>query len=148
MQDLVNEIGSRLGFQVENGRYKGRRGENGFDGRWVAKDGHTIIIESKTTDAYRINLDTINGYRLKLIADGKATESNSSILFVMGRNDTGDLEAQIRGSKYAWNIRIISVESLLVLLHLKESFNDTRTINQIYGVLKPQEYTSPTVICQ
>lgn len=141
LQDLVNEIGRRLEFKVEHGRYKGRPGENGFDGRWIAEDGHNIIIETKTTDAYRINLEKINEYRMKLIDANETTEEKSSILIVVGRSDTGDLEAQIRGSRYAWNIRIISADSLLRLLELKESFNNTKTISQIYGVLKPQEYT-------
>ena len=32
LQDVVNEIGRRLGFEVENGRYQGVKNEIGFDG--------------------------------------------------------------------------------------------------------------------
>jgi len=35
LQDLINEIGSRLDFEVEFGRYKGVKGEIGFDGLWT-----------------------------------------------------------------------------------------------------------------
>lgn len=97
LQDIVNQIGLRLGFSVEFGRYRGVPTEVGFDGLWTAKDGHTLLIEVKTTDTYRINLDTITEYREKLIASRKISE-RSSILVVVGRQDTGDLEAQIRGS--------------------------------------------------
>jgi hypothetical protein len=141
LQDLINEIGRRLDFDVVNGRYRGRKGQNGFDGKWTAFDDHTIIVESKTSDAYRIKLDKINEYKQKLIQNGEIRSEKSSILIIVGREDTGDLEAQIRGSKYAWDIRLISVNSLIQLLKLKETFNDSKTIYQIYEVLKPQEYT-------
>jgi len=35
------------------------------------------------------------------------------VLIVVGRQDTGELEAQIRGSRHAWDIRLISAEALL-----------------------------------
>ena len=40
-------------------------------------------------------------YRNQLIESRRITK-NSSILIVVGRNDTSDLEAQIRGSRHAW----------------------------------------------
>ncbi len=141
LQDIINQIGERLGFEIEHGLYRGRSNSIGYDGIWKSKNGTELIIEVKTTDAYRINLDTIAKYREKLIKSQKITESNSSILIVVGRQDTGDMEAQIRGSKHAWDIRIISAESLLLLLETKEKLNDPKTTNQIVESLKPLEYT-------
>ena len=66
LQDLVNELGRRLDYQVTNGRYQGTAKEPGQDGIWVSPEKHTIITEVKTTDAYRITLDTIAGYRTQL----------------------------------------------------------------------------------
>ena len=66
LQDIVNEFGRRLDYTVENGLYQGRTNAIGYDGLWTAPDGHVIVIEVKTTDAYRINLDTIAGYRGQL----------------------------------------------------------------------------------
>ena len=63
LQDLVNEFGRRLDYQVTNGRYQGTTNTIGFDGLWLSPEGHSIIVEVKTTDAYRISLDTIAGYR-------------------------------------------------------------------------------------
>ena len=90
----------------------------------------SIIVEVKTTDAYRINLDHIYGYKRKLI-DQKKIAENASFLIVVGRKDTGDLEAQIRGSRYGWDFRLISVDSLMKLVQLKENLNDEKTVKQI-----------------
>ena len=58
-------------------------------------------MEVKTTDTYRIDLDTLAGYRRALIQGGSITEERASLLIVVGREDTGDLEAPIRGSRHA-----------------------------------------------
>ena len=142
LQDIVNQIGKRLNFDVEYGLYKGKKNSIGFDGIWTTKDGYNIIIEVKTTDYIRINLsESVAKYRSALIDAGKIDKENSSILIVVGREDTGDLESQVRGSRYAWNIRIISTDALIQLLKLKETFNDAKTILQITELLKPREYT-------
>jgi hypothetical protein len=86
-------------------------------------------------------LDTIAEYRDKLIESKRIIQEKSSILIIVGRQDTGDLEAQIRGSKHAWDIRLLSSDSLIRLLTLKESLNDVKTIQQISEILKPNEYT-------
>ena len=52
LQDIVNQIGVRLGFQVKTGRYRGTPGQIGNDGLWLAPN-HSIVVEVKTTDAYR-----------------------------------------------------------------------------------------------
>jgi hypothetical protein len=97
LQDLINELGRRLDYKVTNGRYQGTTNAIGFDGLWISPEGHSIIAEVKTTDTYRISLDTISRYREKLLASGEVG-SHSSILIVVGRDDTGELEAQVRGS--------------------------------------------------
>jgi hypothetical protein len=84
LQDLINELGRRLDYEVENGLYQGRSNAVGFDGMWRAPDGHVLIVEVKTSDAYRINLDTIAAYKEALIGDEKVTKK-SSILIVVGR---------------------------------------------------------------
>ena len=141
MQDIINQIGTRLGFTIEHGLYRGKQNDIGFDGIWTSTEGHSLVLEVKTTDAYRINLDTIAEYRKKLIEQNRISKTQSSILIVVGRQDTGDLEAQIRGSQHAWDIRLLSTDSLLKLLSLKETLNDTKTIQQINELLKPREYT-------
>lgn len=141
LQDLVNQIGERLGFEANFGRYRGAHGKSGFDGMWKYPDGHSLILEIKTTDAYRIDLNTLASYRQQLANQGSIEIDKSSILIVVGRQDTGDLEAQIRGSKHAWDIRLISCDSLLELLRIKEEVDDPETINRIHQILVPREFT-------
>jgi len=141
LQDIINQIGLRLGFNVRHGLYRGKINGIGYDGLWETKENHNIIIEVKTTDAYRINLNTIANYRKKL-SDAKEIDfEKSSILIIVGRKDTGDLEAQIRGSQHAWDIRLISTDALINLLNLKEKLNDAKTSHQINSILRPFEYT-------
>lgn len=141
LQDIINQVGVRLGFTVEQGRYRGTPGEVGFDGLWHAPDGNCIVVEVKTTDAYRIDLGTVAAYRRKLVSEGRLEEGKSSILIIVGRSDTGDLEAQVRGSRHAWDVRLISIDSLLRLMRLKEELGDPKIINKIRRVLMPQEFT-------
>src|SRR5579864_8923739 len=111
LQDIVNELGRRLGFNVTAGRYRGTAGQIGYDGLWQFDGGQSMVVEVKTTDAYRMDMGVFASYRKGLIRNGDISE-RSSILIVVGREDTGDLEAQIRGSQHAWDIRLISVDGL------------------------------------
>ncbi|ARN81518.1 hypothetical protein [Methylocystis bryophila] len=140
LQDIVNELGRRLDYRVTNGRYQGISGAIGFDGIWLSPEGHSIVAEVKTTDAYRISLDTIAAYRDKLLAGGQITKP-ASILIVVGRDDTGELEAQVRGSRHAWDIRLISADALVKLVKLKESADGPETGRKIRSLLTPMEYT-------
>jgi hypothetical protein len=141
LQDIVNQIGHRLSFDVTDGAYRGKKGSVGFDGIWRSSMGDEIVVEVKTTDAYRIDLGVLATYRANLIKDGRLAERNSSILIVVGRQDTGDLEAQIRGSRHAWDIRLISVAALNRLMLLKENVDDPNLIRKICTILTPQEFT-------
>lgn len=140
LQDLINEIGRRLDYRVDNGQYQGTVNAVGFDGFWQSSEGHSLVVEVKTTDTYRISLDTIANYRLKLIASGHI-RATSSILIVVGRDDTGELEAQVRGSRHAWDIRLISADAMMRLAELKENTEGDDTGKKIRSILKPMEYT-------
>lgn len=105
----------------------------------VQKTG-TPSVEVKTTDAYRIALDTIAAYRDKLRTE-KQIVGVDSMLIVVGREDTGELGAQVRGSRHAWDMGLISVDALAHLAKLKESTEDAATGTKIRSVLVPKEYT-------
>ena len=140
LQDLVNELGRRLEYTVTNGRYQGTANAIGFDGLWLSPEGHSVVVEVKTTDVYRISLDTIAGYRSRLSSVGRIA-GTSSILIVVGREDTGELEAQVRGSRHAWDIRLISADALIKLVQLKENTEGDETGLKIRSLLTPMEYT-------
>ena len=139
LQDLVNELGRRLDYSVDNGLYQGRPNATGYDGIWNDPNGHALVVEVKTSDAYRINLNIIARYREELIVSEKITWK-SSILIVVGREDTGDLEAQVRGSKHAWDIRLLSIDALIKLVSLKEN-TEEETVTKIHELLVFFEYT-------
>lgn len=140
LQDLINELGRRLDYEIVPGRYQGVVNAIGYDGIWTSPEGHSIVAEVKTTDAYRISLDTLASYRRKLIEQGRIGE-RSSILIVVGRQDTGEVEAQVRGSRHAWDVRLISAESLLQLVRLKQNAEGPETGSKIRNLLVPAEYT-------
>jgi hypothetical protein len=139
LQDLINELGRRLDYTIENGLYQGKQNAIGHDGIWRLPQGRALVIEVKTTDAYRINLDVIANYRRRLLEEGRIPEE-SSILIVVGRQDTGDLEAQVRGSRHAWTTRLISMDALRKLVVLKEE-GEEDTVGKIHELLWPFEYT-------
>ena len=141
LQDIVNEIASRLGFKVEPGRYRGTKNDIGHDGIWTTPNNHEIVAEVKTTDAYRLPIETVATYRRRLIKAGRMAEDRSSILIIVGREDTGELEAQIRGSRYAWDVRLISIDALLRLLKIRQDLESPTVEAQIREVLIPREYT-------
>ena len=141
LQDIVNEFGRRLDLTVTNGRYKGGHGLNGFDGLWLTSSGHLLVVEVKTTTAFQIDLEISANYRRDLIRDGQTTRDTSSVLIVVGRRDIGGLEEQVRGSRFAWNMRIISVEALMRFVRVKEALDDPSATRRIHDLLIPREYT-------
>lgn len=141
LQDIVNQAGRRLGFQVTDGRYRGVKNNTGNDGLWLSPDGDQIVVEVKTSDAYRIDVEKIAGYRRSLIRQGEISEDRSSVLIVVGREDTGGLEAQIRGSRHAWDIRILSVDALFRLVSIREEVEGPAIARKICDILIPREYT-------
>jgi hypothetical protein len=140
LQDVVNEIARRLGYEVENGRYRGVKNDIGFDGLW--HDGSSYLVaEVKTTDTYRINLDDLAVYGEKAAREKGEDPRQISTLIIVGRQDTGDLEAQIRGSRHAWDIRLISVDALIKLMFVSEQLGDATLNDRVKRVLRPFEYT-------
>lgn len=140
LQDCVNEMGRRLSYGVQNGRYSGVRNDIGFDGLWF--DGtHHLLVEVKTTDAYRINLDTITEYGERIRSQSDIDMRAISTLIVVGRQDTGDLEAQVRGSRHAWSVRIISIDALAKLVFVNDQFKSVQMLEKIRRILLPFEYT-------
>jgi len=139
-QDLINEMGNRLGYRVENGLYRGKKNEIGFDGLWKAKDNSYIIMESKTSDDYAISIDAVIGYRDKLVIDHKIPKKKCSILIVYGRDDKMALRNTVRGSSENQNIRLISANALFQLVKIYCEQRTDIVLNQITSMLRPRDY--------
>tara|TARA_Y200000002_G_scaffold372323_1_gene369982 strand:- start:560 stop:994 length:435 start_codon:yes stop_codon:yes gene_type:complete len=99
------------------------------------------LVEIKTTAAYSIKLETIGNYRAKLTQQNLVSKIDSSCLIVVGRQDTDGLEAQLRGSEYNKEMRIVSLAALFDALELFEQLDDPTLVNRLIGVFKPKEYT-------
>ena len=95
LQDLVNEIGRRLGFEVQDGVYRGTASD-GADGIWRDTDGRVLIVESKTSSTYQVNLSRLARYRKQVVPAAEMSDSDVSTLIVIGSEDTEDLESQVR----------------------------------------------------
>ena len=139
LQDIVNEIGRRMGFVAENGRYRGVRNDIGYDGIWRS-GSKNLVVEVKTTDAYTISLDVIVGYRDRLVEEDRIP-NDTPILIVIGRRDTSSLEAQVRGSRHAWSIRIVGVDALIKLMEVNLNTSSSDVTEKIHTILRPFEYT-------
>ncbi|MCB2211957.1 hypothetical protein KQI52_07580 [bacterium] len=136
LQDIINQIGIRIGMDVNYGKYRSKH-----DGLWRLPNGNAIVVEVKTSDTYLTDLTPIVKYRKELISKGEVLLESTYMLWVVGEENTGGFEAQIRGSKYAWDMRVISVSSLCRLMLLKEDVDDPNVVNQIHEILIPREFT-------
>ena len=139
LQDIVNTIGKKIGFEVLHGLYHGKKNAIGFDGFWSYGDLN-LMIECKTTDAYRISTKTLLTYANQL-KEEKGLKLLPPILLVVGRVDTGDIEAQIRGSRADDQISVIGVESLLSLAKSAVELSGGPLADSLRNILLPRDYT-------
>ena len=142
LQDIVNQVGKRLGFKVGDGRYsRGTTDNPAYDGVWELPGKRVIVVESKLNAAFGAELDRVARYRLRLIAQRPdLSEELVSILLVVGRGDMDNLTMQIRGSRHAWDMRIISVDALLKIAEIKERVEEP-TFRRFHEILVPREFT-------
>jgi len=141
LQDLVNEVGRRLGFELQYGRYRGRSGEDGHDGIWRAGNGHVLLVETKTSSNHRIELRKLADARRRFVAQAAVTDERVSTLIIIAEEGTEELESQVRGSRSAWEVRLLGVEALYKLLSVRESLDDDAVERRIQELLVPQEFT-------
>jgi hypothetical protein len=135
LQEIVNEFGRRLEYEVKHGLLHGKANAIGFDGLWHdAGKKHDIVVEVKTTDSYAIKIDDIWSYRDALIKAGQII-GEASLLLVLGREEKNWLEDAILGSGRGKKVRIISAEALANLVLLKESAPNT--LAKIHDLLIP-----------
>ncbi len=122
LQDLVNNIGRRLGFQVEYGVYKGRNDTIGYDGHWTstATDQAThLVVETKTTTTYSIDPTQAGQYMDELAAQSEIDRPQIYGLYVIGKGDIETVAKTVLGSQYRDRMRVITARQLLNLLEIQ-----------------------------
>jgi hypothetical protein len=147
LQDLINHLGTRLGFDVTFGRYRGVVGEIGHDGLWKSPDGFYIVVEVKTSETYPINTADLVNYVDRLISQKTIPDWRSAMgLYVIGRPnpDVKQLENSIIAENNVNRMRIISVESLLALAEMMSEYGVNH--EDVLGLLRPSRPTiDPTI---
>jgi hypothetical protein len=145
LQDIVNEAGRRFGFTVYPGTYRGGGGEP-YDGVWESPSGLCLFVETKSSDNFTIDLNRLAEYRNRVHISKRLREESSSILLVVGRQGTGDYEDRIKGSRYAFVMRVITVGALFRLLTLKVlTANDQSAASlsaKIFEIFTSPKFTS------
>jgi hypothetical protein len=122
LQDLVNNIGRRLGFEVEYGIYQGRSDTIGYDGHWIstATDDDThIVVETKTNTAYSIDPGQAGEYMSELVDEHKIDRKQVYGLYVIGEADIETVSQTVLGSQYRDRMRVITAQRLLDLLEIQ-----------------------------
>lgn len=141
LQDLVNRLGHFLGFEVTYGRYQGTKARDqiGFDGHWKSTetDFH-LVVEVKTTETYSVKTATLTRYIDELISEKEIPDWGNALgLYVIGKPDPdlGQLQNAIIAEKRMNQLRIISLESLLLLAELMSQYDIKH--EDILSLLKP-----------
>jgi len=137
-QDLVNHLGSFMGFEVEFGRYQGTQEEIGFDGLWKSPTGFYIVIETKKTETYTIKTSQLLGYINELISEKKISDPDQVLgLYVIGMpsKEATQLEKAIIADKQTNKLRVVSIDSLLSLAELMNQYDINH--DDILTIIKP-----------
>lgn len=125
LQDIVNNVGERLGFTVEYGPFQGTANNIGNDGLWTSNAGEGnedvhLVVETKKSTAYTIDPGQAGGYMEEIATDRDIDPSSIYGLYVIGAEDAETVVSTIRGSEYRDRIRSITAKDLLTLLEIQE----------------------------
>lgn len=118
LQDILVSLGTKLGFEVEYGRYAGKHGEIGADGIWKRSTGEIIVLEIKAATWPGPDVSQLAGYIEQLTKEREWDTSLVYGLYIVGDQNTTALVAQIKGS-HPKDMRVIKYNDLLRLYQLK-----------------------------
>ena len=143
LQDIVNNIGQRLGFTVDYGMYNPGNSANGYDGLWkttnFADETVHLVVETKKSTNFTINHNEQPGkYMDRLVKEHDVDEGQVYGLIVVGEDDSIDSVVDaVRGSTYRNRIRVITCSRLMELLLMAEENN--LEYEQVAQVLLPMD---------
>ena len=95
LQDLVSEVGRRIGFEIEYGKYR----KCPYDGIWKTSDsgGRTIVLEVKKNTTYQIDIKKLESARKDIVNDRyhMLTDYQPSIRFMYAADrDSPEIRAE------------------------------------------------------
>lgn len=142
LQDIVVSVGIHLGMEVEYGTY-GQGPDIGFDGKWSAYGGRTILLEVKASPWPVPSVHQLGSYMDRYVPRYDVAPSKVYGLFVVGPGDCAPLLDQIKGSEYRSRMKLIQVADLLRLwelqLQLRERSDPDAVKRTIQNLLLPFE---------
>jgi hypothetical protein len=147
LQDLVNHLGSFLGFEVAFGRYQGVQGQIGFDGHWKSSSGYHLVVEVKTTEVYAVKTAALLNYINQLVSQKAISEADKTLgLYIVGRPDPEirQLENAIIAERKTQQLRIISASSLLSLAEMMNEYDIAH--DDVLALLRPSTPTIDPVV--
>lgn len=137
-QDLVNHLGTFLGFEVVFGRYSGVKNEIGFDGHWISPEGFHLVVEVKSSETYPIKTATLLEYMNQLISE-KEIPSDIDVIgvYVIGKPnpEVQQLKNAIIAENRFQQLRIISIDALITLAELMNEYDVNH--EDILSIIKP-----------
>lgn len=122
LQDLLNHIGTRLGFEVEFGPYRRLPGSLGWQGRWISPAGDQVVVATKRHETYADQRPTLARVVEQLIQERRIRGWGRALgLYIVTDSgvDLGHLEKSISSEPNAHPLRIIKPESVLALARLR-----------------------------
>jgi hypothetical protein len=126
-QDIVNNLGERLGFCTQYGTYAGNASPIPYDGLWftdsLRADVTYMTVEAKkSVSPPGAPEKQVGGYMERLCERWNLDQADVFGIVVADKGDLSVTATDIRESKYAGQVRVISVWQLFVLLKLKRDY--------------------------
>jgi hypothetical protein len=143
LQDIVNNIGSRLGFEVEYGAYKPSSGGPAYDGLWVSNQLESeevyLVVEIKKSTTYTIDPEHQPGSYMEYLVDERGISSGQVYGLIVAGDDRklDSLVHSVRGSEYRNRVRVITCDRLFELLSMQEQSELSHA--QVAQVLLPMD---------
>lgn len=124
LQDLLNHLGTRLGFDVDFGPYVRLPGSITSHGRWATPAGDQIVVEIRRCESHADQRPTLARLLEQLIHERRIADWDRALgLYILTEPgiDPRHLEKSIQSESRTHALRIVRPASLLSLARLVES---------------------------
>lgn len=119
LQDIVNSLGTRLGFQVEYGAYEASNADwMPFDGLWRLREDLYLAVEVFSDPLERVDFSRLEKDLGALARNPAVGKADTVACFVLCAGADPTIEDQIRTSRLHDRIRLIPLPTLFDLLRM------------------------------
>ncbi len=138
VRDIANELGSRLGFAVDRGTGSLPSAAPSYDGVWFHRDSMAIAVDLCIGPRKPNDIRNLLELHKESVSKRKAGKP-MSMLFVVGRDNTGQLENIVRNLDCAKYVRIASLDHLAKMMMLLEASASNRYGDRLRALLVPDD---------